>query len=97
MTRAMRGAVPSCLITGLLFLGTQVCGTGITPVCFDSGTRVVQEVAEALTGQGKSVLNCYPQGSDLFLGLLSLLPDNLRIAGIEWGIVGIARGSSFVA
>ncbi|MEA3239212.1 MAG: hypothetical protein U9Q94_05475 [Candidatus Bipolaricaulota bacterium] len=86
MTRAMRGAVLSCLITGLLSLGTQVYGTGITPVCFDSGTRVVQEVAEALTGQGNSVLNCYPPGSGIFLGLLSLLPQDLRIAGIEWGM-----------
>jgi len=55
-------------------------------VLFDSGTRVVQEVAEALTGQGNSVLNCYPPGSELFLGLLSLLPQDLRIVGIEWGM-----------
>lgn len=58
----------------------------INPVCFDSGTRVVQEVAEALTGGGKSVLKCYPLGSELFLGLLSLFPENVRIAGIEWGM-----------
>lgn len=53
---------------------------------FDSGTRVVREIAEALTGQGKSILECYPPGSGLFLWLLSLLPENLRIAGIEWGM-----------
>jgi len=53
---------------------------------FDSGTRVVREIAEALTGQGKSILECYPPGSRLFLWLLSLLSENLRIAGIEWGM-----------
>ena len=86
MTGAMRGAVLFCLIAVFLSLGRLAYGAGIAPVCFDSGTRVVQEVAEALTGQGKSVLNCYPQGSELFLWLLSLLPEDLRIAGIEWGM-----------
>lgn len=60
--------------------------TAVTVVDFDSGTRVVREVAEALTGQGKSILECYPPGSKLFLWLLSLLPENLRIVGIEWGM-----------
>lgn len=86
MRGAMRSGVLFCLITVLLLLGAQVYGAGIAPVCFDSGTRVVQEVAGALSGQGRSVLNCYPQGSELFLGLLSLLPEDLRIAGIEWGM-----------
>jgi len=86
MRGAMRSGVLSCLITVLLLLGVQVYGVGIAPVCFDSGTRVVQEVAGALSGQGRSVLNCYPQESELFLGLLSLLPEDLRIAGIEWGM-----------
>ncbi|HEX32258.1 MAG TPA: hypothetical protein ENF88_01030, partial [Candidatus Acetothermia bacterium] len=86
MRGAMRSGVLSCLITVLLLLSVQVYGAGIAPVCFDSGTRVVQEVAGALSGQGRSVLNCYPQGSELFLGLLSLLPEDLRIAGIEWGM-----------
>jgi len=53
---------------------------------FDSGTRVVREAAEALTGRGRSILECYPPGSELFLWLLSLLPEDGRIAGIEWGI-----------
>lgn len=53
---------------------------------FDSGTRVIREVAEALTGRGRSILECYPLGSELFLWFLSLLPENLRIGGIEWGI-----------
>ena len=53
---------------------------------FDSGTRVVREVAEALTGEGKSILECYPFGSKLFLGLVSLLPESARIAAIEWGM-----------
>ncbi len=53
---------------------------------FDSGTRVVREVAEALTGNGNSILECYPFGSKLFLGLLSLLPESARIAAMEWGM-----------
>lgn len=53
---------------------------------FDSGTRVVREVAEALTGRGRSILECYPPGSEFFLWLLSFLPEDGRIAGIEWGI-----------
>jgi len=62
-------------------------GSGAIKVeCFDSGTRVVREAAEALTDRGRSILECYPPGSELFLWLLSLLPEGLRIAGIEWGI-----------
>ncbi len=55
-------------------------------MAFDSGVRAVREVAEALTGQGKSIVEAYPPGSVLFLGLLSLLPEGWRIAGIDWGI-----------
>ena len=86
MIRPLRTMGLLGLIIALLFVSTSAAGKGITPVCFDSGTRVVQEVAGALTGRGKSVLNCYPPGSELFLGLLSLLPESLRIAGIEWGM-----------
>jgi len=53
---------------------------------FDSGTRVVREVAETLTGNGNSILECYPLGSKLFLGLLGLLPGSARIAAMEWGM-----------
>ena len=53
---------------------------------FDSGTRVVREVAEALTGRGNSILECYPFGSKLFLWLLSLLPEAARIGAMEWGM-----------
>jgi hypothetical protein len=53
---------------------------------FDSGTRVVREVAEALTGNGKSILECYPFGSRLFLSLVSLLPEPARFAAMEWGM-----------
>jgi len=59
---------------------------GLRVESFDSGTRVVREVAEALTGRGRSILECYPPGSGLYLWLLSLLPEGLRIAGIEWGM-----------
>jgi len=58
----------------------------ITVEGFDSGIRVVREIAEALTGNGKSILECYPFGSKLFLGLLGLLPESARIAAMEWGM-----------
>lgn len=86
MMRLLRAMGLLGLIIPLVYVSISAAGKGITPVCFDSGTRVVQEVAEALTGQGKSVLKCYPPGSELFLGLLSLFPENVRIAGIEWGM-----------
>ncbi len=75
------------LLTAIAFSTPLVSGAGkgIPPVCFDSGTRVVREVAESLTGKGRSILECYPPGSWLFLWLLHLLPESLRIAGIEWG------------
>ncbi len=53
---------------------------------FDSGTRVVRETAEALTGEGRSILECYPWGSRTFLGFVSLFPEASRIALIEWGM-----------
>jgi len=53
---------------------------------FDSGTRVVREVAEALTGEGESILECYPWGSRAILGLVLLLPERIRIGFIEWGM-----------
>ncbi len=53
---------------------------------FDSGTRIVREVAEALTGEGRSILECYPRGSRTFLGLVSLFPPQTRIGLIEWGM-----------
>ncbi len=61
---------------------------GVTPgpAAFDSGVRAVREVAEALTGRGRGVLEAYPPGSVLFLGLLSLLPEPWRVAGLDWGI-----------
>jgi len=53
---------------------------------FDSGTRVVREVSEALTGEGRSILECYPWGSRTFLGLVSLFPPKIRMRLIEWGM-----------
>ena len=56
------------------------------PAAFDSGARAVGEAAEALTGRGQGILEAYPPGSFLFLGLLSLLPEPWRVAGLDWGI-----------
>jgi hypothetical protein len=69
---------------GMALAGGAAIGVGVER--FDSGTRVVREVAEALTGRGRSILECYPPGSALYLWFLSLLPEELRIAGIEWGM-----------
>ena len=86
------------MILGALLLGVvggsmSVFGGGITPACFDSGTRVVREVAMALTGHGKSILECYPPGSEIFSWFLHFFPPQVRIAGIEWGM-SISLGSS---
>ena len=77
------------VLLAFLFLGGAPAwgkGSPSWVVAFDSGTRVVREVAEALTGKGRGILESYPRGSELFLGLLSLLPERARIAGIEWGM-----------
>jgi len=70
----------------VLFTVVAAAGDRIVPVCFDSGTRVVREVAEALSGEGRSILECYPPGSRAFLWFLSLFPERFRIGGIEWGM-----------
>jgi hypothetical protein len=82
-------AVLVCLI-GSLLVGSPAALGGHDPIIivegFDSGTRVVREVAEALTGEGRSILECYPWGSRTFLGLVGLFPAKMRIRLIEWGM-----------
>lgn len=78
----------ACLTCGLLAGSFSTFGGSDSPIAvegFDSGTRVVREVAEALTGEGRSILECYPWGSRTFLGLVSLFPSKTRIHLIEWG------------
>ncbi len=76
--------------TGGLLVGSPAAlgsrASGIAVEGFDSGTRVVREVAEALTGEGRSILECYPWGSRTFLGLVNLFPERTRIALVEWGM-----------
>lgn len=78
-----------CLTGGLLVSSSAALG-GHDPIItvegFDSGTRIVREVAEALTGEGRSILECYPWGSRTFLGLVGLFPTRTRIRLIEWGM-----------
>ena len=92
MARASRSArlgivAVACLACGLA--GSLSVSGGSDPSIavegFDSGTRVVREAAEALTGEGRSILECYPWGSRTFLGLVSLFPSATRIRLIEWG------------
>lgn len=63
----------------------------LKPEAFDSSTRAVRAAAEALTGRGHGILEAYPPGSSLFLGLLRFLPEGPRIAALEWGI-GLSLG-----
>ena len=87
MIRAGSVAALCCLVSLTSFVGTASASTDSPSVeGFDSGTRVVREVAEALTGEGRSILECYPWGSRAFLGLVSLFPEATRIALIEWGM-----------
>jgi hypothetical protein len=80
---------PVLLTAGCLAFAAPAYGNRrieIAVAGFDSGTRVVREVAEALTGEGRSILECYPWGSELFLRLLDLFPAEVRIAVTEWGM-----------
>ncbi len=80
-------AIGLSLFLGLLPVWEAVAGRApVDVVAFDSGTRVVREIAEALTGTGRSILESYPRGSKIFLGLISLLPERARITAIEWGM-----------
>jgi SAM-dependent methyltransferase len=83
------GAFPALLFAGCLAFTVPGSGNHRSEIAvagFDSGTRVVREVAEALTGKGRSILECYPWGSELFLRLLGLFPPKTRIAVTEWGM-----------
>ncbi|MBU0596035.1 hypothetical protein KJ567_05075 [Candidatus Bipolaricaulota bacterium] len=80
----------AALVSVLLLVSVSVRAAGSElpdwVTSFDSGTRVVREVAEALTGEGRGILESYPWGSRTFLGLLGLFPSRWRIAGIECGM-----------
>ena len=84
------GPVVLVCLTGGLLVSSSAALSGHDPIItvegFDSGTRVVREVAEALTGEGSSILECYPWGSRTFLRLVGLFPAKTRIRLIEWGM-----------
>jgi len=83
----LRAFVVCC--AGIALVGSPTALGRFGPITvegFDSGTRVVREVAEALTGKGRSILECYPWGSRTFLGVASLFPPETRIRLIEWGM-----------
>jgi len=87
VVRAGSAALLCCLVSLTSFVGTTSASTGSPSVVgFDSGTRVVREVAEALTGEGRSIIECYPWGSRAFLGFVSLFSEATRTALIEWGM-----------
>ncbi len=74
------------LVLVALLPPAAVEGDHVAVVPFDSGTRVVREAAESLSGVGRSILESYPRGSEIFLGIVSLLPERARIKVIEWGM-----------
>jgi len=87
MKRTARCMALACLAGGLAIgRSANAADRDLTVERFDSGTRVVREVAEALTGEGQSILECYPWGSRVFLGFVSLFSESTRIALIEWGM-----------
>ncbi|MFC2079566.1 hypothetical protein ACFLSZ_06270 [Candidatus Bipolaricaulota bacterium] len=82
-----RMALGVIMLVGMMsspMVGAKSADVGV--VAFDSGTRVVREVAEALTGTGRSILESYPRGSEIFLGIVSFLSERGRISAIEWGM-----------
>jgi hypothetical protein len=76
--------VGALVISGLAAVAAS--DSTIAVESFDSGTRVVREIAEALTGEGRGILECYPLGSNLFLGLVNLFSATTRIRIVEWGM-----------
>jgi SAM-dependent methyltransferase len=97
--RLVRGShAVTVLFMGMVLMGYMgAIAREVTVEGFDSGTRVVREVAEALTGKGQSIRECYPWGSRAALGLISLFPENTRISLVEWGMrlsVGHASGEA---
>jgi len=83
---ALVGLAFVCLIGVSQAPAGRAASSSVDVVAFDSGTRVVREVAEALSGTGRSILECYPRGSEIFLGFISLFPETARISAVEWGM-----------
>lgn len=60
---------------------------------FDSSASIVREVAGVFAQKGPRITEAYPPGSEFVLWLLSLLPADLRLDLIHWGM-SIAIGKS---
>lgn len=58
----------------------------ISPLPFDSAARTVGEVARALGGKGRGMLDPYPELFAPFLKLLRYLPRSQRLAVINFGM-----------
>lgn len=58
----------------------------VEPLSFDSAARAVGEVARALGGEGRGLLEPYPAVSAPFLWLLRHFPERVRLAVIHFGM-----------
>ncbi|NOX44193.1 MAG: hypothetical protein GXO72_00425, partial [Caldiserica bacterium] len=61
-------------------------GVGLEPLAFDSAARAVGEVARALGGPGRGILEPYPELAAPFLQLLRYLPRDWRLAIVRFGM-----------
>lgn len=80
-------------LLGALLLATALLGRGeVVPLSFDSASRAVGEVARAVGGPGRGLLDPYPALAAPFLFLLRHLPPEWRTGIIRWGM-SISLGS----
>jgi len=58
----------------------------VKPLAFDSAARAVGEVARALGGAGRGLLDPFPSAAGPFLALLRHAPASVRHAVLQWGM-----------
>ncbi|MGY4707518.1 hypothetical protein ACVNPS_07200 [Candidatus Bipolaricaulota sp. J31] len=74
------------IVGTILALAIPVGTVGLEPLAFDSAARAVGEVARALGGPGRGLLEPYPELAAPFLRLLRHLPREWRLAVIRFGM-----------
>ena len=74
------------IMGAILALAIPAGAVGLEPLAFDSAARAVGEVARALGGPGRGLLEPYPDLAAPFLWFLRLLPREWRLAVIRLGM-----------